>query len=181
MMGPLDITFETSGGARARRPRRSRRPPVTDTVGQAYDLLLVGDLDVARIAVALAAVASVPVEAVSVAARDEERDWGAPVLCTYEARRGDVSWYLDLYLTGTAPAEAEVAARLAVALDRIVLYSGPSVRPSAWWSAAPDGPPTRARVYEPEREDGEDGFVIDAIERPVALLPGVRVEPLPED
>jgi hypothetical protein len=36
-------------------------------------------------------------------------------------------------------------------------------------------------VYEPKREDGEDGFVIDAIERPVALLPGVRVEPLPED
>jgi hypothetical protein len=153
---------------------------MTGPDGQAYDLLLVGDLDVARIAAALASLASVPVEAVSVAASGEERDWGAPALCTYDARHGDVSWYLEVYLTGATPTEAEVAAQLAVALNRAVLYSAPGVRPSAWWLAAPDGPATRARVYEPDEQDAEAGIVIDAVERPVALLPNVRVELQPE-
>jgi hypothetical protein len=49
-----------------------------------YDLLLVGDLDVARLTAALAALVSVPVESVDVAAREADRDWDAAVLCTYE-------------------------------------------------------------------------------------------------
>lgn len=144
-----------------------------------YDLLLAGDLDVARLTTALAAMASVPVEAVGVAAADdEERDWSKPVLCTYEAVRGDVSWSLDVYLTEAVPGppgEAEAATHLAAGLGMPVLYSAQSYPPSAYWLALPDGSRMRARVY-----DEDDALVIDAVERPVALLPHVRVDAQPE-
>jgi hypothetical protein len=51
------------------------------------------------------------------------------------------------------------------------------VRPSAYWLVAPDGPRTRARVYD---GPGDGSLVIDAVARPVASLPHVRVARQPE-
>jgi hypothetical protein len=85
---------------------------------------------------------------------------------------------LNVYLTEAVSGpleEAEAAAQLAVGLGVPVLYSAQPYPPSAYWLASPDGSRTRARVY------GEDAaLVIDAVERPVALLPGVRVDAQPE-
>jgi hypothetical protein len=148
-----------------------------------YDLLLAGDLDVPRLTAALAALASVPLEAADVAAVEaEDRNWDAPVLCTYEAVQGDVSWSLDVHLRDDVPAapdEAAAAEFLAAALDMPVLYPAEPFPPSAYWLAAPDGPRTRARVYEIDKDDGT-ALVIDAVARPVAALPGVRAELQPE-
>jgi hypothetical protein len=148
-----------------------------------YYLLLVGDLVVARLAAALAALASVAVEAVDVALVDTaERAWDAPVLCTYEAVHGDVSWSLDVYLSdavSSAPDEAAAAAFLAVTLGLPVLYSAQPFPPSAYWLAAPDGLRTRARVYDDDQDD-TTALVIDAVAAPVASLPGMRVAALPE-
>lgn len=144
-----------------------------------YDLLLVGDLDVVRLTVVLAKLASVPVDEVSVAAADDgDREWDKAVLCTYESVRGEVSWSLDVYLgeaVSDPPSEAAAAAELAAGLGTPVLYSSQPYPPSAHWLVLPDGTRTRARVY-----DEGDALVIDAVERPVALLPGVRVEAQPE-
>ena len=146
-----------------------------------YDLLLVGDLDTARLRAALAELAAVPAAAVDVAAAEaEERDWDAAVLCTYRAVRGDVSWSLDVYLTvPEPPGVAEAAASLAGSLGLPVLYPAEAFPPSAYWLARPDGSRTRARVYEQDIE-GEAALVIDAVAEPVAGLPRVRVQPQPE-
>ena len=146
-----------------------------------YDLLLVGDLNLSRLTAALGALAAVPVEAVDVAAADvEERDWDAAVLCTYRPVHGDLSWSLDVYLTVTSPPSAnEAAGSLAVSLETPVLYPAESLPPSAYWMALPDGSRTRARVYEVDKEEGT-ALVIDAVAKPVAWLPAVRVEAQPE-
>jgi hypothetical protein len=146
-----------------------------------YDLLLAGGLDVPRLAAALAALAAVPVEAVDVAPADvEERDWDAAVLCTYRPVHGDLSWSVDVYVTGSAPPSvAEAAKSLALSLETPVLYPAEEFPPSAYWMALPDGSRTRARVYENDREDGV-ALVIDAVAKPVRWLPAVRVEAQPE-
>ncbi|GAA2564179.1 hypothetical protein GCM10010435_40540 [Winogradskya consettensis] len=146
-----------------------------------YDLLIAGDLDVVRLRVALCRINEVPLDEVDVADEDaEDRNWQAIVLCTFAPRSGDIRWALDVYVTEAAPVRrsvAESAEELAVELRVPVLYDAGGVRPSAYWLAAPDGPRTRARVYDgPE----EGSLVIDAVERPVALLPRVRVAPQPE-
>lgn len=142
-----------------------------------YDLLLAGDLDVPRLTAALAAVAAVPAGAVDVAPADvEDRNWDATVLCTYRPVDGDIRWSLDIYLAATAsPSEAEAAESLAASLGLPVLYSTELNRPSAYWMALPDGSRTRARVYE-----DETSLLIDAVAKPVAWLPTVRVEAQPE-
>src|SRR5689334_24895077 len=106
-----------------------------------YDLLLAGDLDTARLSAALADLASVPLEAVDVAAAEaEERNWDAAVLCTYRAVLGDLTWSLDVYLTVPEPPSAvEAAGSLAVSLGRPVLYPAEPLPPSAHWMALPDG------------------------------------------
>lgn len=148
-----------------------------------WDLLLAGDFDATRLAAALARIVGVPLEAVDVAAHGVvDRNWDAAVLCTYDRASGDISWTLDIYVADKAPrpaSEADAAVFLAEALAIPVLYSIESNPPSAHWLAAPDGPPTRARVY-PDDDVDSLALTIDAVERPVALLPHVRVERQPE-
>jgi hypothetical protein len=148
-----------------------------------YDLLLAGDLDVPRLTTSLSLLMSVPLDAVDVAGQDVvDRNWDAAVLATYDAVLGDVSWSLNVYLSETVtqrPTEARAAEFLADALGIPVLYSAGSYPPSSYWLASSDGPPTRARVYDGQGTDG-DRTVIDAVERPVASLPHVRVEAQPE-
>jgi hypothetical protein len=146
-----------------------------------YDLLVAGDISFARLSAALARINEVPVDAVDIAEEDvEDRNWQAAVLCTCGRRTGDIMWSLDIYVSdaaGAQPSAAETAEELAYELRVPILYDADGVRPSAYWLAAPDGPRTRARVY-----DGPDdgSLMIDALERPVASLPHVRVELQPE-
>jgi hypothetical protein len=150
-----------------------------------YDLLIAGPLDFGRLRTALAALADVPVDAVDVADQDVmDRNWEAAVLCTYRPAGGDISWVLDLYLSdavGKQPTAGAAAASLADSLQVPVLYGTESSRPSSYWLAAPDGPRTRARVYDGPDDQGDgSSLIIDAVERPVALLPLVRVALQPE-
>lgn len=146
-----------------------------------YDLLVAAEISLARLRAALARINDVPVEAVDIAEEDaEDRNWQAAVLCTCGRRTGEIVWSLDIYVSdaaGAQPSAAETAEELAYELRVPILYDAGGVRPSAYWLAAPDGPRTRARVY-----DGPDdgSLVIDAVERPVASLPHVRVELQPE-
>lgn len=146
-----------------------------------YDLLLAGDFDRASLAGALAELAGVAADAVDIADRDaEDRAWDSPVLCTYEAAGGDVSWLLDVYLGAGGEPEVSVAAGLiAERLGVAVLWAAPERLPSAFWLVTPDGTRTRARVYE---DDGSDvpAYRVDAVEKPVRSFPSARVESLPE-
>ena len=148
-----------------------------------YDLLLAGDLDASELAVALAAMTSVPLEAVDVAQKNStERRWDATVLCGYEQRGGDVPWMLDVYVTEDAPSAPDVgeaAAFLAQRLDVPVLYEAEGGLPSAYWLMDPRGLRTRARVYDDDEETSLE-MTIDAVEQPVPALPDVRVEAQPE-
>lgn len=152
------------------------------TIG--YDLLIAGDIAFARLRGALARINEVPVDAVDVAESDaEDRNWQAAVLCTCAPRTGDITWSLDIFVTDAAGAQrsvAEAAEALAYELRVPVLYDAGGVRPSAYWLAAPDGPRTRARVYDGPEDNDDGSLVIDAVERPVALLPNVRVALQPE-
>ena len=62
---------------------------------------------------------------------------------------------------------AEATEELANELPVSVLYAVDGVRPSAYWLAAPDGPRTRARVYDGPGDNDDESLVIDAVERPV--------------
>lgn len=145
-----------------------------------YDLFLIGDLDRARLAAGFASLAGVPVDAVDVASEDAgERNWAAPVSCTYTQVDGDVNWQLDVYLDdaiSAAPSEADAATRLAEQLDQVVLYPAPIELPSAYWLVAPGGLVTRARLYR----DDDDKFQLAAVERAVPQLPSVPVARQPE-
>ncbi|MEU4692463.1 hypothetical protein [Actinoplanes sp. NPDC023714] len=145
-----------------------------------YDLLLIGDLDILRMQAALASVAQVPVEKVDVGSGwSGDRNWDAPVLCTYEELDGDISYSLDIHLSTVEPAVEELARHLAVELGELILYPAESNPPSAFWLVQPDGSRTRARI-EDEDLDDTTLHVIDAVEKPVALLPDVKVELQPE-
>ena len=145
-----------------------------------YFMMLIGRLDLDRLRAALAVFARVPVEQVDVSAKDiMERDWEAAVLCTYEPVAGDISWWLDIYLAASEPPEDELAEQLAAALGVPVVHSAQDYPPSAHWLVEPNGSRTRARIYDGDREDGME-LLVDAVERPVALLPHVKVEPQPE-
>lgn len=152
------------------------------TVG--YDLLVAGGISFSRLRAALARINAVPVDAVDVAAAGvEDRDWQAAVLCTCEPLTGDIKWSLDVYVSDAVPVPRsadETAEALADELGVPVLYDAGGVRPSSYWLAAPDGPRTRARVYDGPGDNDDGSLVIDAVERPVALLPHVRVAPQPE-
>ena len=145
-----------------------------------YDLWLIGDLDVPRIRAALAALAHVPVGEVDVGSGwGDDRRPQAAALCTYEKVDGDLSYWLDIHLTTAEPTEEELAGHLAAELGVPVVYSAQSDPPSAFWLVEPDGTRTRARI---EDEDLAETtlHLIDAVERPVALLPHVKVEAQPE-
>jgi hypothetical protein len=148
-----------------------------------YDLLLAGDFDRVTLAGALADLTGVTADAVDIADRDaEDRIWDSPVLCTYEPVGGDLSWLLDIYIgAGAAPEpDVSVAAQLiATRLGTPVLWAAQESLPSAYWLVTPDGTRTRARLYD-DADNDVAAYRLDAVERPVPLLPSVRVEPLPE-
>jgi len=151
-----------------------------------YDFLLVDDLDLQRLATALAGLASVPLDQVDLAPYGvEERNWKAPVLCTYEPAAGDVSWSLDIYLSEAIepqPAQKQAAMFLADRLGTPVIYPDEGIRPSAYWVAAPGGVVARARLYDQDVEEDDDrpALTIDAVNRSVPGLPDVRVADMPE-
>ncbi|MFE4688781.1 hypothetical protein ACFRH6_01855 [Streptomyces sp. NPDC056749] len=115
----------------------------------------------------------------------DERNWDAPVLCTYRSAAGDLALSWDVSVSDvmrTPPTEAEAALRLAARLGTTVLYPAQERPPSAYWAAGPDGTVARARLLEAEDETdgGSPWLVVDAVEEAMAQLPGARVEILAE-
>ncbi|MFI8831477.1 hypothetical protein ACIGPN_10655 [Streptomyces afghaniensis] len=150
------------------------------------NLLLVGPpVSPTSLAEALAEAVRTESADVDVADRDGDqsrRDWTAPVLCGYITLRGDLSLELDVYvedaLVNEAPAEPELARRLAMALGVPVLHPAEEDLPSAYWLASPSGESVRARLYA--SDDEPPMYTIDALESVVAQLPRIRVSELPE-
>lgn len=153
------------------------------------NLMLTGELDPPRIATAMAALTSMPIETVDVTDDDDpdSRNWDAAVSCVYRRVRGDITCLLDIYFTGAItipPSEPEVAAHLAEQLRAAVLFPADEIMPSAYWAAAPGGLVTRARLYNEDDldMDPEEGqyYAIDAVAEPVPSLPSIRVARQPE-
>ena len=147
-----------------------------------YDFLLMGGAEPARLTSALAGVVGVPVPAVSVVDDEGDHRRDAIVFGTRTPAGGDVTWSLSIYVTEAAagaPDEEQAACDLAVALGEPVLCSAQPYPPSAFWLFTPDGGRTRARLYEGDEEELLT-MTVDAVERPVAMLPHVRVEAQPE-
>ncbi|HEX3783798.1 MAG TPA: hypothetical protein VHX38_29390 [Pseudonocardiaceae bacterium] len=151
-----------------------------------YNFFVIGELDRARLATALAALTAVPVESVDLSDSDDQddRNWGASVSCMYAQVYGDVSWLLDIYLTEDVPRkpdEPTAAAGLAEALGTAMLYAAPLALPSAYWLAAPGGLLTRARLHSVEDSaDERISYRIDAVAQPVPQLPTVPIDRQPE-
>lgn len=108
--------------------------------------------------------------------RTDDRNWDAPVLCTYRSVAGDLALAWDVSVSDAVapPAEAEAALRLAASLGTTVLYPAGETPPSAYWAAGPDGTVTRARLYEGEGD--LPVHTVDAVETPMEQLPAARVE-----
>ncbi|MEW2123781.1 hypothetical protein AB0891_08690 [Streptomyces sp. NPDC007259] len=145
----------------------------------AYNLLTVDPVGAAVVARALAGCLGVAVRDVDVADADgdpELRNWEAPVLCQYEAVRGDLSRAWDIYAGESVagqPPEGEVAAALAKEAGTTVLFPAVEAPPSAYWAVTPEGLVTRARL-EPS-DDEPPVFTVTAVEAPVSQLPGAVV------
>lgn len=138
-------------------------------------------------AAALAGALGVPAAGVDVADEDtgqaDDRNWDAPVLCTYRAVAGDLALAWDVSASDAVaapPGEAEAAPRLADALGTTVLYPAREKAPSAYWAVGPDGTLTRARLLEGEGDEERPVLVVDAVEAPMDQLPSARVEVLAE-
>ena len=150
-----------------------------------YGFLIYGELDRERLAAALAELLALPAASVDVGDvgddGDDDRNWEALVSCTVTPVVGNLHWHLDIYLRDavTGPPPAVAAAWLARRLHTVVAYESAPFPPSAYWLVGPDGERTRARIYEEEADD-EPVYRIDAVEHPVAVLPGLRVAALPE-
>ncbi|MCF3105746.1 hypothetical protein IPZ58_29775 [Streptomyces roseoverticillatus] len=111
----------------------------------------------------------------------DDRNWGAAVLCDFTETLGDVSLSLDIYVQESAPnrlSEKELAAELAVAAQTVVLYPAEESIPSAYWLVTPDRTVTRARLLS--SDDARPVYSIDAVESKVACLPEVPATPLDE-
>ncbi|MFE6038254.1 hypothetical protein [Streptomyces sp. NPDC056452] len=154
-----------------------------------YTFLSVHRPEPQTIAAALAGAIGLPVADADVADEDDEqtddRNWDAPVLCTYRGVGGDVALSWDVSVSDevtSPPGEPEAALRLAQRLGTTVLYPAQEQAPSAYWAAGPDGTVTRARLLETDGEgDGDPpALVVDAVEAPMAQLPTARVEVLTE-
>ncbi|MFE5243710.1 MULTISPECIES: hypothetical protein [unclassified Streptomyces] len=133
---------------------------------------------------ALAGALGVPATDVDVADEDgqaDDRNWDAPVLCSYHSVAGDVALAWDVSASDAVaapPGEEEAAQRLAGVLGTTVLYPAREKAPSAYWAVGPDGTPTRARLLEGDEDPPV--LVVDAVEAPMDQLPGARVEVLAE-
>ncbi|WP_250000315.1 hypothetical protein [Actinoplanes sp. M2I2] len=146
-----------------------------------YGLWIYGELDRDRLSAALAGLLDLPADAVDVADDgDVDRNWDAPVSCTVTALTGELHWHLDVHVDAAAvpeaPAEPIAAAWIARALGTFVACQALPAPPSAFYLVGPDGSRTRARIYE----DDDGVYRIDAVEHPLAGLPGVRVAAIPE-
>ena len=144
-----------------------------------YGFLIFGELDRPRLAAALAEMLSLTPDAVDIGSEDDDdRNWDAPISCTVTSVAGEFHWDLDIYVSQTIPGpppEPAAGAWLAARLRTVVAYQSLPLPPSAYWLVGPDGRRTRARIYEQDAV-----FTIDAVEHPVAALPGLPVAPIPE-
>jgi hypothetical protein len=150
-----------------------------------YGLLIFGELDRPRLAAALAEMLALTPDAVDIGSEDDDdRNWDAPVSCTVTSVAGEFHWHLDIYLGPTIagpPPEPVAAAWLAARLRTVVAYESLPLPPSAYWLVGPDGRRTRARIYAQDADDDlPTVYSIDAVEQPVAALPGLPVAPIPE-
>ncbi|AXG80024.1 hypothetical protein [Streptomyces paludis] len=123
-----------------------------------------------------------------------DRDWDAPVLCTYHPVRGDVVQSLEVQLQSAALApgapadEAALAAEFARGAGVAVLYPDDRIDPETYWLTAPDlareaprtgvAPAVRARLVA--SDDDPPTYTVDAVETPVAAFPQAQVGPLAE-
>ncbi|MFI6205862.1 hypothetical protein ACIBAI_05605 [Streptomyces sp. NPDC051041] len=150
------------------------------------NLFTVAEWDAGRLRRVLADLLAVPDEEVDVADADadqEGRRWEAPVLCTYRRLPpGDLALELDVTVGERAAGgltEEGLAHGVAAGAGGSVLYPSDLDLPSAYWIAVPDGRAVRCRLEAVET--GEDtAYRVDAVEEPVADLPGAHVGPLPE-
>ncbi|MBB4696245.1 hypothetical protein [Paractinoplanes abujensis] len=132
-----------------------------------YILYLAGEVDRADLAAALTELTASEVDIGDDG--QDDRNWAAPVSCTATPLAGDLRWHLDIYFTEAVvktPPRSAAGAFLAGRLDTVVAYKGVELPPSAFWVVGPDGIRTRARIY-----DEDEGYLIDAVEQPVAALP----------
>ncbi|BAL91110.1 hypothetical protein AMIS_58900 [Actinoplanes missouriensis 431] len=145
-----------------------------------YDVYLIDSLDLDRLHAAMCEIAGVSGDDVDIDAEwHEGRNSDAAALCTYEPFDGDLTYYLDFYMRTVELSEADFAQRLSAHLRTPVVYAAESYPPSAFWLVEPDG--QRLRVRLDGREEGETWLhLIEAVERPVGLLPHVPVEAQPE-
>ncbi|SDT30461.1 hypothetical protein [Actinoplanes derwentensis] len=149
-----------------------------------YALLLQDSPDRQRLASAIAAVLSVPIESVDVAEDgDDNRNWKAPVICTVTSIGGDLRQSILIYVADTSGeniSQEIAAARLAERLKTPVAYEAMPIPPDMYWLVGADGRRSRARINDDE-DDGElVAFRVEAVEQPVAGAPDLPVGPVPE-
>ncbi|MFE1912627.1 hypothetical protein [Streptomyces anandii] len=139
------------------------------------NLLVVATQHEASLRRALAEVVPVPQGKVDLAdPHRAERNRGAPVLCTYRLLPpGDLALELDVTV------EAGIAAGLATRTGSSVLHPAQIGMPSAYWVATVDGRSVRCRLEAVDRDE-DTAYRVDAVEEPVADLPGANVEVLSE-
>ncbi|GIE34405.1 hypothetical protein Ait01nite_074500 [Actinoplanes italicus] len=137
-----------------------------------------------RLAGVLAEMLSLPADAVDVGTtEDEDRNWEAAVLCTVTAIGGDLRLHLDVYVADEVPGQPSpeaAAAWLAERLETVVAYQALPIPPDAFWIVGPDGERTRARIDDEPDENDVSRYRIDAVEHPVAAMPGPAVAAVPE-
>ncbi|MEV6049058.1 hypothetical protein [Streptomyces xanthochromogenes] len=145
-----------------------------------YNLLTVDALKPDIVAIALAECLDVPVDEVNVGAPETDPElgrWDAAVSCELRPVLGDLTWSMDIYVqeaVANQPAEAELAARFAEAMNTTVLFPAEEAPPSAYWAATPQGLMTRARL-EPS-DDEPPVYKVTSLEAPVPQFPGATVE-----
>ncbi|MFD8481548.1 hypothetical protein [Kitasatospora sp. NPDC059673] len=148
-----------------------------------YNILVAGSVGLEQLKPALAEEFTVPTENIDVVHSEETeaRNWDAQVICELRPTNGDTSLALDIHVVDSIqgqPAEPDLAISLARRLQQPVLFPDPDIDPSAYWVADPLGNTARARLYAPDEEGGD--HVIDAVDAPIAGLPGIPVQNFPE-
>ncbi|MEW1723564.1 hypothetical protein [Streptomyces sp. NPDC093109] len=121
-----------------------------------------------------------------------DRDWEAPVLCTYHSVRGDVVQSLEVQLQpatqapGVPADEPALAVEFARRAGVAVLYPDDRTDPETYWLTAPDpaspgsGAATAVRARLVASDDDPPSYTVDAVETPVAAFPRAQVGPLAE-